>query len=314
MLCIICGNKKFIIVRKKLRYAIKRDVLECVRCGFVFLRPKNSSVSFYKKADYRKKYGPKYSKHSTPKERFDIYSPFQKDIVSEIQPILRPNMKVLDVGCSAGHFLAALKGKVKTRVGIELNQEEAAFIRKNLDFPVYSEPIENLDIKEGPFDLVTSFQVLEHTDDPLSFLKNLGKQIKKGGYLYLELPNLHDPLLWYYRSSGYADFYYREPHLSYFSENTLRKLLAKAGFRGKIKTVQRYNFFNHLHWIFTNQPQEDFVVGNSEPVLVRAKNGRVRQSAKNDLNAFIKRVDREYKKIIVKHGLGESLTFLGQKR
>lgn len=314
MKCFICGGQKFEVVRRRLRYDIKRDVLECVRCGFVFLRPKSSSASFYKKAYYRKKYGPKFGKHSTPKERFDIYYPFQKDIVSEIGHILKPKMKVLDVGCSAGFFLAALKGKVGLRVGIELSKDDARFIKKNLDFKVYNEPIEKLELPEGPFDLITSLQVLEHTDNPLLFLQNLKRHLKPDGYLYLELPNLNDPLLWYYKSSGYADFYYREPHLSYFSAKTLKKLLDKAGFVGKIKTVQRYNFLNHMHWIFANQPQPDFAVGNSAPRLVTASDGRISQKIKKALNDFIAKTDRDYKNIINKYGLGESLTFLGRKR
>jgi hypothetical protein len=110
---------------------------------------------------------------------------------------------------------------------------------------------------------------------------------------------------------GYEDFYFREPHLSYFSAQTLRQLLDQVGLAGPIKTVQRYNFLNHLYWKFTNQPQGNFVIGNSAPVLVTTTGGDA--AVKQDLNDFIRRTDEEYKKIIIKHGLGESLTFLGKK-
>lgn len=298
-----------------MRYDIKRDVLECGRCGFVFLRPpKKSSASFYKKADYRKKYGPKYGKRSKPKERFGIYYPFQKDIIGEIVGVLKPNMKVLDVGCSTGQFLAALKGKIGLRVGIELSREDANFIKNNLDFKVYNEPIERLKLPEGPFDLITSLQVLEHVENPLEFLKKIGKHLKPNGLLYLELPNIDDAVLKYYQASGYANFYYREPHLSYFSKSTLNKLLDKAGFDGEIKTVQRYNFLNHVNWILTNAPQPTFMDGNRVPRLVSASGRDINPKVKKALNDFMAKADRDYKNILSKYGLGESLTFLGRKK
>lgn len=302
------------MIRKKVRYDIAREVLECIHCGFIFLRPRSGNVSrFYSGRKYRCSYGPVINKSSSPKEIFDTYYPFQKDIIQEIEPLLRKDMKVLDVGCSTGHFLASLKGMVGLRVGVELSRDEADFANKNLGFKVYTKPIEELELQEGPFDLITALQVLEHVDDPLAFLRNLKKHLKPNGFLYLELPNINDPLLWYYESTGYADFYFREPHLSYFSARTLKRLLERAGFRGRIKTVQRYNFLNHLHWRFANAPQGSFGVGNSAPLLTTAKNRHVVARTKDALNDFIKRVDRQYKKLIVAHGLGESLTFLGKK-
>lgn len=318
--CLICGEKKFNIIRRKLRFEIKRDVLRCKSCGFVFLRPivnKNKDDNYYQN-EYRKKYSPNLNKVSAAKktssqEIFDTYFPFQEEIIKEIEYILRPNTKILDVGCSTGHFLTALQGKVGTRAGIELTKDAVNFIKRNLDFKVYSKPIGRLNIKEGPFDVITSLQVLEHVDDPLLFLKEIGKNLKPKGYLYLELPNIDDVLLTCFNVAGYEDFYYREPHLSYFSKNTLRRLLRRAGFVGKIKTVQRYNFFNHLHWIQTNGPQSNFAIGNSIPKLI-ADGACVPSSIKKNFNNFIGHADREYKKIVEKHGLGESLCFLGQKK
>lgn len=313
MRCHVCEGNRFTVMRQKVRYDIPRVVVRCRRCGFVFLRPREGSTQdFYEEKSYRKKYGPVYQKSSTPREIFEMYYPFQEDIVAKIRPILRKDMKVLDVGCSAGHFLAALKGKVAVRVGIELSKREAAFANRNLGFKVYSKQIEELVFPEGPFDLVTALQVLEHVEDPLGFLFHLKRQLKPDGYLYLELPNLNDPLLSCYKVPGYADFYYREPHLSYFTKETLARLLAKAGLKGTIGNVQRYNFLNHVHWIFTNNPQRNFAIGNSKPVLMgeEVKNVRIRK----EFNAFIAATDGAYKTLIEKHWLGESLTFLGQRR
>lgn len=309
--CTICGSKGHEVIRDTLRHGIKRNVLRCKKCGFVFLEPRTSgSAAYYSGKEYRKMYGPTLKKASTPQEIFDIYFPFQERIIDEFRKVLRPNMKVLDVGCSTGHLLAALKGKVKTRVGVELNKKEAAFVRKMQKIQVYSEPIESVKISEGPFDLVVSARVLEHVDDPHIFLEAIARQLKPGGYVYLDIPNLDDALISLFKISGYADRYFREPHLSYFSPKTFGLLIKKAGFRGTIKTVQRYNFLNAMNWVQTGKPQDSFTIGNRVPQLPEGAFTHSRPA--RELNTFIKKADTQYKKILEKHGLGEALIFFGR--
>lgn len=308
--CKLCHSGKNITIRDTLRYGIKRKVLKCSDCGFVFLEDKNDSSEYYAGTTYRAKYGPDLTKTSNPKEVFETYYPHQGPIIEKIKHLLKSDTSVLDVGCSAGQFLMSIKDLVGNRVGLELSQDEVDFIRSHHDFRVYNEPIENAKITEGPFDLVTSFQVVEHTLDPVEFVKDLGRQLKPDGYLYLELPNLHDVLLDCYRVSGYADFYYREPHVSYFTKDTLRNLLDQVGFVGEIKTVQRYNIMNHLNWVMNNSPQSNFTLGNGTPKIVTADD--VGEEAKSKLNNFIARMDSEYQALVEELGLGESLTFLGQ--
>ncbi len=194
-------------------------------------------------------------------------------------------------------------------MGLELSRDEVSFIRRNLDFPVYNVPIERAEIREGPFDVITALQVLEHVEDPIGFLQHIKKHLKKHGTLYLELPNLDDALLTAYKVKEYEDFYYREPHLSYFTKNSLRRALTRAGFEGEIRAVQRYTLINHIHWITARAPQSDFKLGMT-PLLI--KNPKTNDGKR--LNAFITRADREYRALVGKLGLGESLVFRGKMR
>ncbi len=314
-LCPLCASDRSTVIREKLRYDVRRDVLKCQDCSFVYLRRRTpeESRAFYESSTYRNTYGPDLTKKTNCREAFDLYLPFQAPIIERLKPVLRPDTKILDVGCSTGHFLAALKGHVGVRVGLEPSADENAFIRENLDFPVYGEPIETAVIPEGPFDLVTALQVVEHIDDPIPFLCNAGRHLKPDGYLYIELPNLRDILLELYDAPGFADFYYRDPHVSYYTKETLGLLMDKAGFTGTIDNVQRFNFPNHLHWKLTGKPQPNFVLGNRDPVLVDDP-ARASTPAGKDFNDFMRRVDADYKALVEQHGLGESLTFLGKKK
>ncbi|PIR53878.1 hypothetical protein COU75_03860 [Candidatus Peregrinibacteria bacterium CG10_big_fil_rev_8_21_14_0_10_42_8] len=310
MSCLICQSINCSVIRGTLRNDIKRDVLQCNDCSFVFLRVlPEGTKAYYEQETYRKKHGPDLTKESTCQDVFDTYFPFQGTIIKSMGDLLKPETKVLDVGCSTGHFLAALEGKVGTRVGVELSQDEVQYCQKTHNFPVYGESIETVNIPEGPFDIVTSFQVVEHVDNPVEFLMNLGKHMKDDGTLYIELPNLDDVLLSLYDIPEYADFYYREPHLSYFSKKTLEDLVDKAGFEGVVGNVQRYNIFNHLQWQMNGSPQNNFTIGNRETFLEENNN-----PATAKFNQFFKRMDEEYKALVEKNFLGESLTFTGKKK
>ena len=52
--CYICDSENVTLVRKHLRYNIKRDVYQCVNCMLVFLDPKDLG-DYYETEEYRKK-------------------------------------------------------------------------------------------------------------------------------------------------------------------------------------------------------------------------------------------------------------------
>ena len=74
---------------------------------------------------------------------------------------------------------------------------------------------------EIEFDCITSSHVLEHSPNPLGFLTILYGMLKKGGTLFLEVPNCGLPYYW-----GEGD----SPHLVFFSQESLVKVVEKAGF------------------------------------------------------------------------------------
>ncbi len=240
-----------------------------------------------------------------------MYLPYQQARVDIIREKLNPEMKTLDIGCSSGHFLYALKPYVKEVIGIEFNKENAEFVNKTLGIEVHTCPIEDTDIPLEHFDLITVFQAMEHIDNPLEFLKTISKYLKPDGLLYIEVPNIDDVLVSLYKIEPYCDFWFREPHIFYYSPETLSLLLKKAGFKGGMTTVQKYNFMNHMNWIFTGKPQKSAEIGMSKPVLVPSDS--INDGIKSELNTFIRKVDKEYKMILKKYNLGSDIVFIGGK-
>lgn len=313
MKCYLCQKGNLKIIRRKLRYGIKRNVLQCGNCGLVFLQPKKDNLKkYYSQGEYRKLHSPVIGKKLSAREIFDIYSPYQHDRLRRIKHILCPQMNVLEIGCSAGHFLSLIKKHVGECTGIELNKDDARFVNNVIKVKTYTEPIENTDIPPEHFDLICSFQVLEHLEGPLNFLRKIKEYLKPAGYLYLEIPNVQDALIDLYKVAGYRDFMFQEPHLYYFSPKTLGLLLKKAGFKGKIYSSQSYNFLNQINWILTGRPQPNASIGMSDSVLVHNCSKKYKEACE-EINRFVVDADRKYKDILVKHFLGDNLIFIGTK-
>ncbi|HEY41124.1 MAG TPA: class I SAM-dependent methyltransferase [Dehalococcoidia bacterium] len=309
--CYLCGRSNLKIIQTKLRHGIKRNVLKCAECGLVFLENKERNLREYYEKDYRKLYSPVINQEVSPAERFEIYLPFQKSRIEDIRPYLNPDMKALDIGCSSGYFLYALKDLVQECVGIELNKDDVEFARKKCGVKVYNRPLEKTDVPLEYFDIVFMLDVLEHIEDPINYLGAVRKYIRPGGYIYIEVDNIDDSLLTVYEVKEYADFYYREPHLFYFSPETLRGVVEKSGFIGETKTLQQYNFINQINWILTGEPQSSASDGMSAPVLVRSP--QVPDETRAIFNKWIKKVDKEYKALLNSHNLGDITVFLGKK-
>src|SRR3989344_3566741 len=211
MVCYLC-HKVARVIRRTIRGGLRRNVLQCARCGLVFLAPaKNQSPAFYEK-EYRAKYGPRYGHGATPAEAFQTYLPFHKERVVDLRGVFKKSMRLLDVGCSSGGFLAAVRPYVKEAAGNEPNRADAAFVQKKLGIRVVTDPIESAPFPAHSFDIVTAWQTLEHISDPLPFLRAIRRVLKPRGTLIVEVPNLNDWLLTYFDLPGYQEFYFREAH------------------------------------------------------------------------------------------------------
>jgi SAM-dependent methyltransferase len=80
----------------------------------------------------------------------------------------------------------------------------------------------------SPFDLILCRHVLEHTYNPLEFLRSVRNLMNPGGVLMIEVPNLQAPLR---RVFGkYWDGYYVPYHPIHFSAAALRQAAVNAGF------------------------------------------------------------------------------------
>src|SRR3989344_1285790 len=132
MFCYLCHSKRIDQIRDKIRHNIRRPVLKCRRCQLVFLAPQKSNLNEFYNKEYRKLYTPVLGKKVSTAKIHDLYLPFQQYRIKDIKYLLKPKIRLLDIGCSHGAFLAQVKKYVKECVGLELNKAEAKFVRNKL--------------------------------------------------------------------------------------------------------------------------------------------------------------------------------------
>ena len=218
-------------------------VLKCKKCSLEMLSDfKHIDSNFYEDGLML---SPKISPKSwLNKSKTDDVRRFDK-----LKGILK-NKKILDFGCGAGGFVE-LADKISDACGVEKQKKMFDFMKKK-NLKVYSDISE---LKNEKFDVITMFHVLEHLNNPQESINELKNLLNPKGKLIIEVPNTNDALLSLYGCKSFSDFTHWSCHLWGFNNKNLKKMLKNSGFKKvKIKKIQRYNFLNHIMWLFCHKP------------------------------------------------------------
>ncbi len=142
---------------------------------------------------------------------------------------------VLDVGCFDGQFLSYLD-RVE-RYGVEIHQGAAERARSR-GIEIVGADYEALAGFAGRFDVVTSFDVIEHVHDPRYFVHLLAGAVKPGGAVIISTGNT-DALSWRFMGSRYWYCTIAE-HISFINPRWCNWFAAESGLE-----VARVQTFSH---------------------------------------------------------------------
>lgn len=135
---------------------------------------------------------------------------------------------ILDIGCSSGGFLGTLKGGSWKLHGIEMEATTAEKARAATGAEVFVGDAMDAPFAPGSFDVITSFDVLEHVYHPREFLSKVLEWLKPGGIYYVALPNIDS---WEARLLGSYWYGLELPrHTFHFSPRSLRYVMNSLGF------------------------------------------------------------------------------------
>lgn len=266
--CPICKTDITEILTKTLRRG-SGIVYYCKSCDVGFLNNMIVDTKEYYDKEYRKEYSHKAEKNETNAEEiFNIYSRYQKDRVNTLNKYLLNTQSLLEIGSSSGQFLYHVKDSFQVVHGLELDSNCCKFVQEKFNIETDSNYLEKSKFYKNSYSVVTAFQVMEHTPNPIEFMKSIYNVLIDDGIALIEVPNLYDPLLSVWDIPMYNTFYYHSAHNYYFSEKTLKIIAEKVGLSiVDIVYTQDYNILNHINWIMNNVPQSDCAFGLNTPIL-----------------------------------------------
>ena len=146
---------------------------------------------------------------------------------------VRAGERVLDLGCGAGRFVAALRDAGAEAVGVEL--AEAALERARRNAPGADlrlvEPDGSLPLDHASVDLVWCSEVLEHVADTAYLLLEVRRVLRPGGRLLVTVP-FHGPVKAALIALARFDAHF-DPlgqHLRFYTRSSLSATLQRSGF------------------------------------------------------------------------------------
>ena len=198
-----------------------KQVLKCKSCQLVFAHPLPDAQAW---ENYNNTY---FESAHGGVNRAAITIAFHKAIArirlghlnTHLKKLGQTPHRVLEIGPGEGHFAEAFLSEFP----------EASYHVLESDQSVYQSLLDKgVDILESPkqktsnskYDLIVISHVLEHTLDPVSFLRVMTANLRKEGILFVEVPCL---------DNEYKKFH--EPHVLFFSKTSLESTAEAAGFK-----------------------------------------------------------------------------------
>jgi SAM-dependent methyltransferase len=261
--CLQCAGKKLAFIRpyrtntsEGKRIFGGSALYQCSDCGLVQSapRPEPPILENYYKQDYRTN---RYAGSDVADvSRFPNDNLYYCNRGRSIAELLKrfsskDDLRILDIGAGYGHILYFLGQEFPraSRFAIEFSEACGKHLESQ-KIEVRNQPVEQvLSGMKNQFDLVTLSHLLEHLLNPASVLELIHSSLTSGGLLYIEVPNIPVDCLLRYPDHVWAPRH-DEPHITFFSEFTLKKIVESAGFALQFSSTAgpRYRYISSLRY------------------------------------------------------------------
>lgn len=193
----------------------------CTQCGMIYLNPRpreEDSGRYYQHAEYL----PFSSATSSPSLTQRLYAALRRiNLQWKKNLLMRFHRRgaLLDVGCGTGEFLAHMRGADWQVQGLERDVAAADYGRTQLQLPIQTGSVSNLQSESSLFHVITLWHVLEHVYDLHAALELLAQRLREDGVLIIAVPNIASVDAKFYREHWIALDSPR--HVNHFSLHTL---------------------------------------------------------------------------------------------
>jgi len=240
--CVLCGSQKFIPALECEGFSFVR----CSSCGLVQRNPQPGKDDII--ARYSSIYGKDYLSYELENEKSFLtlqllalkdagFARFEKKLKVKELKVKEPKvkeLKVLDIGCATGALINHLRTNKWQVTGVEISPC-AEYARNERGLDVRSVPLEENNFADNYFDAILASHLIEHLNDPMSFLKEVYRVLKPNGRVFITTPNINGFQARLFKGRWRSAIF---DHLYLFSDRTLIRMMKIAGF--KIKSIHSW--------------------------------------------------------------------------
>ena len=225
--CALCGGERF----KPSLFCEGFSYVKCAACGLVQINPQPLAADVERR--YRQSSGDDYLAYELKNEA--AFLELQKLALAdagfdriERELMERTDRKpaVLDIGCATGALLAFLRDRGWQTTGVEISPS-AAYARNERGLDIRCQNLEDCGFPPESFDLAHASHLVEHLNNPGTFIRQVWELLRHGAYFMLTTPNIDGfqaRLLGKRWRSAIFD------HLYLFSIRTITAMLKTQGF------------------------------------------------------------------------------------
>ncbi|MBI5000425.1 MAG: class I SAM-dependent methyltransferase [Euryarchaeota archaeon] len=208
------------------------DIVKCKKCGLAYTSPRPTDATL--KVYYERCYSDVGSKDPLEEMRSNKetmlcgggYTTYDTRytgwLLGVITRLAGRKGRLLDIGFGEGQFVRFASANGWSVSGQEVSEEAVEHIKKAYGLDVKAGDLRELRLPSESFEAVTMINVIEHLSDPIGYLKEAHRILKKGGVLYISTVNAHT-------SRRPVELVIPE-HLYHFSAEAIGKMLRKSGF------------------------------------------------------------------------------------
>jgi 2-polyprenyl-3-methyl-5-hydroxy-6-metoxy-1,4-benzoquinol methylase len=226
--CSLCGERRvraLFHARPDRKDSKRYHVVLCANCGFMFRHPgiqPERLGDLYSRDGYANFLTGHYSARRRRRYRL---------VMGAFKPLFRDGegRRLLDFGSGAGMFMEMAHKRGFDSYGVDLSPASVEYARTRPGGAnsFFGSPRDIPEIAAGGFDVITMWSVLAHLATPVEDLTMLRGLLNDDGALMVLTVNANSLELKAKRAEWGA---FTPNHLKFFSQATLARLLARAGF------------------------------------------------------------------------------------
>lgn len=221
------------------------SLYQCSKCEVQFWLPfKNLGRNWYGN-ESRDGYEIAYLNREIGKPK--IFRGYHKQFLKSFPKNVK-NTKVLDLGCGTGDFIADLQKRGCEVWGVDFNKNAINYAKECFGLEnIFLMPCDEFfQLSNLPkFDIITCFEIIEHLDNPLEFIREAGRLLKPEGIIVLSTPSRERLLV------NLPKWDFPPNHLTRWNKKAISNLFKKINF--KIANFQYVEEFEVLYGLMVEK-------------------------------------------------------------